>query len=961
MNIAPKPPLARQGQQLASHGRYGDTELVHMNPYEVQGLAAMSPTGQLTTNPETGQPEAFLPMLAPLLAPMLGSTLGATALGGVLGSSALGGAIGSGLATWAMTGDFEKGLISGVTGFGLGKVLGAGADAANLGGELADVSAAQANVAQQTANLGKESAVQLAAGIPTPESAGFLANAQPISAANPGGNMGLNISPNQLSQLQAKDALTARIGDLDTARQGLTAGQRLGAFGSGEGLAAMGKAALRPDALLPIGVGLGTMGQVEQQEAMEKLRKETTARDGAYAQSFKNVLTDSLGMARGSEPNPYALAYSADGGRMASGGVVKRRTGGRWDADGGYEGEGEDYDFTDVDTAVSGIAGYGLDEDSNYYINPKKDSAGERQSFLRGNFKQDSPTDYRHGFEKEFQFFDFVEDRPIERYADLFGAGASDYLAGLLAGNTGDAPTTPTYKLDDVDKETLKTSNFSGIGPGAGQGGDVALAPLVPAGGTSGASGQTPVAGGTVAPAGGFIPAGTVGTAAPPSTPLDGGTVDDKRGVSAGMKALQNLNIDRDQKYTREEGESVYDIMQEYQDVDAAKVADYFFEDMYADDPIQSTKNIEGAAQIVADRYQAGEDFGLGRRFGGEGSFEQADVDRVYANLTGDEPVNFATAADYFNVSGDELQANLDAITSRAAAAEVLGDIPATDGDAVYDAIESGQVTVTDVANHYGFTYEEVRAAQDAITAQRAATGYTPPAPAPATVPAMGNIDPQELADQIAADLAGMSFAELEQAGIPYAKGGKTGKRRFMTRMGEVELAEGGLADVPVNQEFMQEIPPEMMAVEETTVVEEMPPEIDYNDLVAMTVEAVKGNLEDADSVINLFIEEYGVEKFRELRDMVLQSIVPDAQTEGMIAGSSGGMDDEVMGMIGETQRVAVSPGEYIVAADVVSGLGDGNSDAGADVLDDMMQGVRNARSGGQQPKPLNKAAVMPA
>ena len=77
-------------------------------------------------------------------------------------------------------------------------------------------------------------------------------------------------------------------------------------------------------------------------------------------------------MARGSEPNPYALAYSADGGRMASGGVVKRRTGGRWDADGGYEGEGEDYDFTDVNTAVSGIAGYGLDEDNNYYVNPKK-------------------------------------------------------------------------------------------------------------------------------------------------------------------------------------------------------------------------------------------------------------------------------------------------------------------------------------------------------------------------------------------------------------------------------------------------------------------------------------------------------------------------------------------------------------------------------------------------------------
>ena len=115
------------------------------------------------------------------------------------------------------------------------------------------------------------------------------------------------------------------------------------------------------------------------------------------------------------------------------------------------------------------------------------------------------------------------------------------------------------------------------------------------------------------------------------------------------------------------------------------------------------------------------------------------------------------------------------------------------------------------------------------------------------------------------------------------------------------------------------------------------------------------------DEVINLFIEEFGTDKFQQLREVVLQSIVPDAQTEGMIAGDSGGMDDEVMGMIGEEQPVAVSPGEYIVAADVVSGLGDGNSDAGADVLDEMMQNVRNARSGGRQPSPIDKSAVMPA
>ena len=45
-----------------------------------------------------------------------------------------------------------------------------------------------------------------------------------------------------------------------------------------------------------------------------------------------------------------------------------------------------------------------------------------------------------------------------------------------------------------------------------------------------------------------------------------------------------------------------------------------------------------------------------------------------------------------------------------------------------------------------------------------------------------------------------------------------------------------------------------------------------------------------------------------------------------------------------------MSPGEHIVAADVVSGLGDGNSDAGADVLDEMMENVRAARTAVDSP-----------
>ena len=46
--------------------------LLHVNPAEVKGLASAVP---LTVNPETGQPEAFLPFLAPMLGSMLGGTL----------------------------------------------------------------------------------------------------------------------------------------------------------------------------------------------------------------------------------------------------------------------------------------------------------------------------------------------------------------------------------------------------------------------------------------------------------------------------------------------------------------------------------------------------------------------------------------------------------------------------------------------------------------------------------------------------------------------------------------------------------------------------------------------------------------------------------------------------------------------------------------------------------------------
>ena len=81
-------PLKKQAEAIASKGRFGDSTLVHMNPMEVDVLRSMTPNNQLTINPDTGQPEAFLPLLLALG----GGLLGAAAPIGALG--ALGGSVG---------------------------------------------------------------------------------------------------------------------------------------------------------------------------------------------------------------------------------------------------------------------------------------------------------------------------------------------------------------------------------------------------------------------------------------------------------------------------------------------------------------------------------------------------------------------------------------------------------------------------------------------------------------------------------------------------------------------------------------------------------------------------------------------------------------------------------------------------------------------------------------------------
>ena len=112
--------IKEQTKNVAAQGRFGDSMLLHVNPAEVKGLAQAMP---ITINPQTGQPEAFLPFLAPIFGSLAGSALLAGTGGLLAGKTALASAIGSGLAQYAVTGDLKKGLLAGLTGYGIGKAL----------------------------------------------------------------------------------------------------------------------------------------------------------------------------------------------------------------------------------------------------------------------------------------------------------------------------------------------------------------------------------------------------------------------------------------------------------------------------------------------------------------------------------------------------------------------------------------------------------------------------------------------------------------------------------------------------------------------------------------------------------------------------------------------------------------------------------------------------------------------
>jgi len=134
-------------------------------------------------------------------------------------------------------------------------------------------------------------------------------------------------------------------------------------------------------------------------------------------------------------------------------------------------------------------------------------------------------------------------------------------------------------------------------------------------------------------------------------------------------------------------------------------------------------------------------------------------------------------------------------------------------------------------------------------------------------------------------------------------------------------------------------------------------------ELISGAVDAIEGRSPSPEVALGAFVARYGEEALRDLVDRVQRGEFQanSMVEEGMVSGIGDGMDDMIPATLEGDQDVVLSDGEFIVPADVVSGLGNGSTDAGSEALYEMMDRVRKLRTGKEeQPKQVPQGDMLP-
>ena len=146
------------------------------------------------------------------------------------------------------------------------------------------------------------------------------------------------------------------------------------------------------------------------------------------------------------------------------------------------------------------------------------------------------------------------------------------------------------------------------------------------------------------------------------------------------------------------------------------------------------------------------------------------------------------------------------------------------------------------------------------------------------------------------------------------------------------------------------------------------PEEQKARQIVQDAMEAIRGEGDDPEGSLNTYLAYYGKDALQDLYKRMSGKEEAEEEDsyeppEGMIKGPGNGMDDMATARMARGgQKVLLSNDEFIIPADVVSGLGDGSSESGARKLYAMMDRVRMDRTGNKkQPGKVKDVRVLPA
>ena len=203
---------------------------------------------------------------------------------------------------------------------------------------------------------------------------------------------------------------------------------------------------------------------------------------------------------------------------------------------------------------------------------------------------------------------------------------------------------------------------------------------------------------------------------------------------------------------------------------------------------------------------------------------------------------------------------------------------------------------------------------------------------------------------------------------------------RYMNEGGLTSMREGGeLKPIPEGNKGLPNLPKDvrnkMGFMQEGGMAEIMAPNVEdskeLQSIIIRAARALQGATENPEKDIQVFVEKFGMQALNDLRQRVASgelSFGRDGGVRGMISGEGDGMSDSIEAEIvesagdpsGSGRPLQVANNEYVVAADVVSDIGNGSSEAGAEKLDRLMKDVRLARHGTtEQPDEKDMISVM--